>query len=182
MKLPEPMAKPWWVYLYQYHGPWEHNDKFLKARFGYGTSAYVPGYNNNMDYLLIPREAARWIDDDTFMATRGPGLHIRASDDFEKVWGAYYQITVKPDPEVPGGIKVAPAGFQETMGVIIQHSGNWQYPTGSKWVAIRNNLTHVLGDTYVANTYFLGNNYATMHGIPPVAREHNEDALLYRYA
>ena len=182
MKLPTPIAKPWWVFLYEYHGPWEKNNKFVKARYGFGTGAYVPGYNNATDYLLFHRDFIRWIDDDTFMATRGPGIFIAASDGFEKPSGAYWQILVEPDPEVRSGIKVAPAGFQETIGVIVRSSSHYQFTNGTKWVALRGNLIHLMGDLYIANLYSSGNNYYNLHSIPEASRYHHEDAMLYRYA
>lgn len=182
MKLPPAIAKPWWVNLYEYHGPWERNDKFVKARQGYGTTIYLPGYNNNTDYLLFHRDFIRWIDDDTFMGTRGPGIFITASDGFEKPRGGYWQILVEPDSDQPVGMKIAPAGFQETIGVIVRSTHHYLFPSGSKWVAIRGNLIHLLGDRYVANLYSSGNNYYTIHGIPEASRYHQEDAMLYRYA
>ena len=181
MKLPPPINKPWWIPLYEYHGRWEHNNKYVKARYGYGTSTYIPGYNNATDYLLFHEDFVRWIDDDTFMSSRTPGLHIRQSDDFEVPHGSYYEITVKPDPDVPGGFHNA-GRFQNTMGVEVVESWFWAYPNGTKWIAIKDNLRHVKDDLWAAYVYWPGFNYQNVVVQLPDSRFYSEDALIYQYA
>jgi len=181
MKFPDPIGKPWWLNIYNYHGPWEFNGDFVKARNGYNTNPYVPGYNNSTDYLLFHRDFIRWLDDERFTTVRTPGIYVKPADGFEKPRGAYYQFIVTPDKEVGNGEIVAAGGYQETGGVKVVSSSNGQFPVGSKWAAFVKNLRWLKDDMYVATYYFMGSNYYALQSVPRDGRFFHEDALLFRY-